>query len=178
MRPSSWLSEALMESMNDIEDMVYHGKHTWGRFHTIYLLSHIIYYILPLTIIIVSVIKGVGAWKVRQTLVKYLQCIVVISKIKHEHFMWIFFYFRLTNSSLYRWRDEKKSRKTLNWFHVLNMRKKFIPLKFSQLFFWPHVKTALFVVPLIVLGKWTVLAGIQIHPKNISTRTNKVHKSR
>ena len=38
------------------------------RFPNIYILSHIIYYIVPLTIIIVLAIKAVGFSKVRQTL--------------------------------------------------------------------------------------------------------------
>ena len=38
------------------------------RFPNIYILSHIIYYIVPLTIIIVLAIKAVGLSKVRQTL--------------------------------------------------------------------------------------------------------------
>ena len=39
-----------------------------GRFHNIYILSHIVYYIVPLTISIVLAIKAVGFSKVRQTL--------------------------------------------------------------------------------------------------------------
>ena len=38
------------------------------RFPNIYILSHIIYYIVPLTIIILLAIKAVGLSKVRQTL--------------------------------------------------------------------------------------------------------------
>ena len=38
------------------------------RFPNIYVLSHIIYYILSLTIIIALAIKGIGFSKVRQTL--------------------------------------------------------------------------------------------------------------
>ena len=49
-------------SMNAIENM--HEV----RFPNIYILSHIIYYILPLTINIVLTIKAVGFSKVRQTL--------------------------------------------------------------------------------------------------------------
>ena len=37
------------------------------RFPNIYILSHIIYYILPLTIIIALTIKAVGFLKVRKT---------------------------------------------------------------------------------------------------------------
>ena len=39
-----------------------------GRFPNIYILSHIIYYIVPLTIIIVLAIKAVSFSKVRQSL--------------------------------------------------------------------------------------------------------------
>ena len=39
-----------------------------GRIPNIYILSHIIYYSVPLTILIVLAIKGVGFSKVRQTL--------------------------------------------------------------------------------------------------------------
>ena len=38
------------------------------RFPNIYIVSHIIYYIVPLTVIIVSAIKAAGFLKVRQTL--------------------------------------------------------------------------------------------------------------
>ena len=38
------------------------------RFSNIYILSHFIHYIVPLTIIIVLAIKAVGFTKVRQTL--------------------------------------------------------------------------------------------------------------
>ena len=39
-----------------------------GRFPNIYTLPHVIYYIVPLTIIIVLAVKAVGFSKVRQTL--------------------------------------------------------------------------------------------------------------
>ena len=38
------------------------------RFSKIYILSHIVYYFIPLTIITVLAIKTVGFWKARQTL--------------------------------------------------------------------------------------------------------------
>ena len=38
------------------------------RFPSIYILSHVIYYIVPLTTIIVLAIKAVGLSKIRQTL--------------------------------------------------------------------------------------------------------------
>ena len=57
------------------------------RFQDIYIVSHIIYYIVPLTIIIVFAIKAVGFSKIRQT----LSTIMVISKIKCELFLIEFF---------------------------------------------------------------------------------------
>ena len=39
-----------------------------GKFPNIYILSHIIYYIVPLTIIIILAIKAEGFSKVRQTI--------------------------------------------------------------------------------------------------------------
>ena len=54
-----WLNK---EGMNAKENM--HEV----RFPNIYILSHIIYYIVPLTIIIVLAIKAVSFSKVRQTL--------------------------------------------------------------------------------------------------------------
>ena len=47
--------------------------------------------------------------------------------------------------------------------------------------FLTHIKTAMFVVPLIVLRKWKIFARLQIHPKKIEGRKNKarkVHKER
>ena len=38
------------------------------RFSNIYIVSHIVYYLVPLTVIIVSAIKAAGFSKVRQTL--------------------------------------------------------------------------------------------------------------
>ena len=64
-----------------------------------------------------------------------------------------------------------KNAKTLNWFHVLKMYKKFPRLKSFTAVFWQ------FVVTFIVLGKLKVSAGLQIHPKNILRRTNKAHKA-
>ena len=55
MRPSSWPSQE-KENMHEV------------RFPNICILSHIIYYIVPLTIIIVLTIKAAGFSKVRQTL--------------------------------------------------------------------------------------------------------------
>ena len=54
------------------------------------------------------------------------------------------------------------------------MLKKISPLKK----FFTLLKTAQFVVPLIVLGKWKVFAGLQIHPTAILMRTNKARKAR
>ena len=39
--------------------------------------------------------------------------------------------------------------------------------------FLTHLKTALFAVPLIVLRKWEVSAGLQIYSEKILRRTNK-----
>ena len=60
--------DSLCHSMNAIENM--HEV----RFPNIYILSNIIYYILPLTVIIAMAIKSVGFSKVRQTLSNMLHC--------------------------------------------------------------------------------------------------------
>ena len=57
------------------------------------------------------------------------------------------------------------------------MLKKFPRLK-KFFFFLTCLKTAQFVVSLIILGKWYDFAGIKIHPKTILTYTNKAHKAR
>ena len=59
------------------------------RFPNVYILSSIIYYIVPSTIIIVLAINAVGFSKVIQ--VPILQCIMVISKIKYEFFHFLLF---------------------------------------------------------------------------------------
>ena len=59
-----YLSYEVIENMDEV------------RFPNIYIVSHIIYYFHPLTIIIVLAAKAVG----------FLLCIMVISKIKHEFF--------------------------------------------------------------------------------------------
>ena len=41
-----------------------------------------------------------------------------------------------------------------------------------------QIKTARFVVPLIVLGKFKVFARLQMHPKKILRPTNKTHQAR
>ena len=43
---------------------------------------------------------------------------------------------------------------------------------------FPRLKTAQFVVPFIVLGKWKIFVRLQIHPKTILTRTSKARKGR
>ena len=70
--------------MNTIGNM--HGV----RFPNIDLLSNIIYYILPLTIVIVLAIKPVGFSKVRQSLSNIL-VIHYGDKIKHEFLHFYFF---------------------------------------------------------------------------------------
>ena len=66
--------------MNAIENM--HEL----KFPNIYILSHIVYYILPLTIIIVLAIKEVGFPRSDKLSVIYLLCIMVVSKNKYEFF--------------------------------------------------------------------------------------------
>ena len=62
------------------------------RFPNIYILSHIICYIHPFTIIAALAIKAVGFFAIHY----------VISKIKYEFFLiWIFYYFRLKNLLLH-----------------------------------------------------------------------------
>ena len=51
------------------------------------------------------------------------------------------------------------------------------PLKKFHDCFLIHIKTARFVAFLIVPGKWGVSAGLQIYPKKILRRTNKVCKA-
>ena len=102
-------------------------------FPTIDILWNIIYYILPLTIIIVLAIRAVGFSKVRQGLsnIFAMHCGDII-----EIFFRIFYNFRLKNWFLHVWRDEKKNKKTLNLFQVLNKLKKRPHLK--SFFFDPH----------------------------------------
>ena len=45
------------------------------------------------------------------------------------------------------------------------MLNKFVCLKCLTTFFLVYVKTARFLVPLIVLGKWKVFAEVKIHRK-------------
>ena len=53
--------------------------------------------------------------------VKYLQSIMVISKIEYEFFYLSFLLFKVKNLLLHGWRDEKKNTKPLKWFYVLNI---------------------------------------------------------
>ena len=39
-----------------------------------------------------------------------------------------------------------------------------------------HIKTAWFLAPLTVLGKWEVLAGLQIYPKKVLRGMNMAFK--
>ena len=69
----------MFESMFDPHDSLCHSMNAIGnlhevRFPNIYILSNIIYYILPLTVIIAKAIKSVGFSKVRQTLSNMLHC--------------------------------------------------------------------------------------------------------
>ena len=63
------------------------------RFRKIHIVSHILYHIVPLTIIIVLAIKAVGFQRSDKLQVPNLQCIMVISKIK-KFFSWIFLLFQ------------------------------------------------------------------------------------
>ena len=146
--------------MNAIEDM--HEV----RFSNIYILSHISYYIHPLTIIIALAIKTVEVFAIQYCNIK--------------DWIWFFiliFYFRLKSLFLHVWRDEKKNMKTLNSFHILNILQKFFPLKTFHGCFLTHTKTARFVQPLIVLGRWGVSGELQTYPKNVLKYTNKTCKA-
>ena len=99
------------------------------RVYRIYILSRIIYFIHPLTIMFTLTIKVIDV----------LQRVMVISKIKYDFFLiWIFCHFRLKKILLHIWIDEKKNTTTLNLFHVLYMLRKFLPEKVLRLFFDPH----------------------------------------
>ena len=65
------------------------------RFSNMSILSHIVCYTAPLTIIIALVIKKVGFQRSDRLCVTYLQGIMVISKIKYDFFYLNFLYFRL-----------------------------------------------------------------------------------
>ena len=56
------------------------------RFPNIFILSHIIYYIPPLTLVTTWAIKAVGGRRSDRLSVTYFQCIMVITKIKCEYF--------------------------------------------------------------------------------------------
>ena len=120
--------------MNAIENM--HEV----RFLSIYILSHIIYYILPLTIIIVLAIKAKQS--VFQTSVNfsvtYLLCIMVISKIKYELFYLDFLLFQTKKSItswLKRWKEKQKNIEFISRFKYAL---KVSPLKnFDGCFFDP-----------------------------------------
>ena len=114
--------------------------------------------------------------------VDFLQCIMVISKIKYNFFLiWIFYYFGLKKSLFHDWRDEKKNTKTLNLFHVFYGCKK---SKKSFTAVLTYIKTARFEASSTVLRKWEVSAGLQIYPKKIFRRTRramhlkKAHRAR
>ena len=53
--------------------------------------------------------------------VKYLQSIMVISKIKYGFFYLGFLLFQSKKFITSCWSDEKKNTKPLNWFYVLNI---------------------------------------------------------
>ena len=100
-------------------------------FPNIYILLIIIYYILY-SAINCNCCFGNNSSRFQKPdtfSVIFLQCIMVTSKIKHDFFFDSFYYFekkKLITSWLKRWKSNKK---TLNWFHVLNMLKNFLHLK-------------------------------------------------
>ena len=72
------------------------GKMHEGRFPNIYILLYIIYYIFPLSIIIVLAIKALGFSKARQNLSNIFE----MHYDKHQSlniifFIWMFYYFIL-----------------------------------------------------------------------------------
>ena len=72
------------------------GKMHEGRFPNIYILLYIIYYIFPLSIIIVLAIKALGFSKARQNLSNFFE----MHYDKHQSlniifFIWMFYYFIL-----------------------------------------------------------------------------------
>ena len=97
--------------------------------------------------------------------VTFLQCVIVISKIKHDLFqenvkiIFLFQFFIITDSknSCFRIEEMKKQKntKTLICFHLLNMLKKFTTLKTMMNVFQP-----LFAAPSIVLGNINVFGGL------------------
>ena len=106
----------------------------------------------------------------------FLQCIMIISRIKQYFFIWIVYYFRLKKLLRQGWKDDQKTIKALNWFHVLNMFKKCSHLKMFHSCFSTCIKAARFVVPLIVLRKvmvFKIFAGLQVHLKTNLRHTNK-----
>ena len=80
------------------------------RFPNIYILSpHIIYYVIPLTIIIALAIKAVDLDKLS---VPYLQSVMVISKTKYDFFysnFWLFWTKKFITSLLKRWNKKHKN---------------------------------------------------------------------
>ena len=90
--------------MKAVENM-----HEVRRFSNIYILSHIIYYIHPLTLIIVLTIKAVA----------FLQCIMVISKIKYEFFYLNFLLFQIKKfitTCFKRWKEKHRNVELISRF--------------------------------------------------------------
>ena len=74
--------------------------------------------------------------------------------------------------------EMKKNYKNIELISPFKYALNISPLKKFHDCFLTHIKTARFVVSLIVLGKWKVTAGLQIHPRKILRRTNKARKAR
>ena len=108
-------------------------KNVMMRFLNIHILSHVIHYILPLTIIIDLAVKAVGFPEVGQTFrLSHLDLLL------HETR-------KLITSCLKRWKEKHKYIELVTPFKYAW---KSSPLKAFYNCCWTHIKTARFVVPL------------------------------
>ena len=112
--------------MNGIKNMMM-------RFLNIYILSHVIYYIPPLTIIIDLAVKAVVFPEVGQTFRLFH-----LDLLLHEAR-------KLITSCLKRWKEKHKYVELITTFKYTW---KSSPLKAFYNYCWTHIKTARFVVPL------------------------------
>ena len=109
-------------------------KNVMMRFLNIHILSHVIYYIPPLTIIIDLAVKAVGFPEVGQTFrLSHLDLLL------HETR-------KLITSCLKRWKEKHKYVELITPFKYTW---KSSPLKVFYNCCWTHIKTARFAVPLI-----------------------------
>ena len=70
----------------------------------------------------------------------------------------------------------KKNHKNIELISRFKYAQKISPLKKFYRYFLTHLKTAQIVASLII-RKWKIFAGLQIHPKTVLTCTNKVRKA-